>query len=202
MFKKVLSYHKCIPTITMRLHNTPKSSVSNRSMGGRNNRANDIPQKKAIVRDMVKTIQSKGLTQQAVGDLLGISQPKVSLLLRGQFNAYSVIQLSEYLHILNSQTQAEISMMGDRRRKTMRGLGTRSVKQRRVQTTPGSIAYSAALQTSLGWVAPPTGMFGVMPRDSHAERLRQEIEYLRQENAALRQKTDRFDRVTELLSRF
>jgi predicted XRE-type DNA-binding protein len=170
-------------------------------MGGRNNRSNDIPQKRAIVRDMEKTIKSKGLTQQAVGDLLGISQPKVSLLLRGQFNAYSVIQLSEYLRILNSQTQAETSMMGDRRRKNMRGLGTRSVQQRRMNTTPGSIAYSASLQTALGWVAPPTGMFGVIPRDSHAERLRQEIEYLRQENAALRQKTDRLDRVTELLSR-
>jgi predicted XRE-type DNA-binding protein len=201
MFKKVLSYHKCIPTITMRLHNTPKRSVSNRSMGGRNNRSNDIPQKKAIVRDMEKTIKSKGLTQQAVGDLLGISQPKVSLLLRGQFNAYSVIQLSEYLRILNSQTQAETSMMGDRRRKNMRGLGTRSVQQTRMNTTPRSIAYSASLQTALGWVAPPTGMFGVTPRDSHAERLRQEIEHLRQENAALRQKTDRLDRVAELLSR-
>lgn len=198
MFKKVLSYHKCIPKITMRLHNTPKRSVSNRSMGGHNNRSNDIPQKKAIVHDMVKTIKSKGLTQQAVGDLLGISQPKVSLLLRGQFNAYSVIQLSEYLYILNSQSQAETSMMGDRRRKNMRGLGTMSVQPRRVETTPESIAYSAPLQTSLGWVAPPTG---VIPRDSHAERLRQEIEYLRQENAALRQKTDRFDQVTELLGR-
>jgi predicted XRE-type DNA-binding protein len=168
-------------------------------MGGRHNRSNDIPQKKAIVDDMVKTIQSKGLTQQVVGDLIGISQPRVSLLLNGQFNAYSIIQLSEYLRILNSPAIEESGLMGDRRRKNMRGIRTKSVTQRRVTTNPGSISYSDSLQTALGWVAPPTG--GLIPGDSHAERLRQEIEYLRQENAALRQKTDRFDRVTELLSR-
>jgi predicted XRE-type DNA-binding protein len=165
----------------MRLHNIPKSSVRNQSVNSRSvSRADEVLLKQSIVRDMGKAIASKNLTQRAVGDLLGVSQPKISLLLRGQFNAYSLVQLNEYLRILKAQPISSRQPMG--RKST--AVATRNI--------PQPIGSSSATAT-LYWVAPVLGS-----QDTLA--LRREIEQLRRENEILRHQTDRFDEITKLFA--
>jgi predicted XRE-type DNA-binding protein len=83
----------------------PKISLSARSSlrkEGTVSRSDNVLKKATIVGDMEKIIQSKGLGQRAVAMLLGLRQPQVSMMFRGQFNAYSIEQLSSYLQILSN----------------------------------------------------------------------------------------------------
>jgi predicted XRE-type DNA-binding protein len=187
----MLGYHKCIPTITMRLHNIPKSSVRNQSVNSRSvSRADEVLPKQSIVRDIGKAIASRNLTQRAVGDLLGVSQPKISLLLRGQFNAYSLAQLNEYLRILKAQPISSRQPMGRKSIKTQIPRWTKTaVATRNIPQPLGSSSAPATLY----WVAPVFGS-----QDTLA--LRREIEQLRRENEILRHQTDRFDEITKLFA--
>jgi predicted XRE-type DNA-binding protein len=185
----MLGYHKCIPAITMRLHNIPKNSVRNQSVNSRSvSRADEVLPKQSIVRDIGKVIASKNLTQRAVGDLLGVSQPKISLLLRGQFNAYSLAQLQEYLSILKAQPISSRQPMGRKSIKTQLPRATKTAVATRNISQP--LGSSTA---TLYWVAPVLGS-----QDTLA--LRREIEQLRRENEILRHQTDRFDEITKLFA--
>lgn len=53
-------------------------------------------------------IKSSGLTQTEVGEKLGITQPKVSLLMGGRLSAFSSESLHHYLSILRSNIEIPI----------------------------------------------------------------------------------------------
>jgi predicted XRE-type DNA-binding protein len=65
--------------------------------------------KAEIVRQIHKTIKKKRLTQTKAAKILGISQPKVSRLLRGHFENFSLERLFRFLNKLGQDIQISIS---------------------------------------------------------------------------------------------
>jgi len=59
--------------------------------------ATEMLAKARIVSQIGRIIQGRNLSQAQAGDLLGIDQPKVSALLRGQFRGYSQERLIGFL---------------------------------------------------------------------------------------------------------
>jgi predicted XRE-type DNA-binding protein len=166
--------------------------------------AGDLPSKAEIVKWISKEIQVKGLSQRVVGDLLGLSQPQVSLLLRGRFNSYSVEQLSDYLNTLTGQSAAPVSAAAGR--KAITKIAPTATPAKKPGRKPQSaVAVSTASATLL---APPTWMeeeiaylrqqLALSSTQRGKEPLLAEIDHLRRENAALQKKTERFDQMTAL----
>jgi predicted XRE-type DNA-binding protein len=56
--------------------------------------------KSILVMEISKAIKKKNLTQTDAAEILGISQPKLSDLLRGHFRGYSVERLMHFLNEL------------------------------------------------------------------------------------------------------
>jgi len=65
--------------------------------------------KAEIVRQIDKTIKKKKLTQIKAAKILGISQPKVSKLLRGYFDNFSLERLFRFLNKLGQDIKISIS---------------------------------------------------------------------------------------------
>ena len=57
----------------------------------------EMETKAVLVMEISKTIKKKKLTQTAVADIFGISQPKLSGLLNGHFRGYSVERLIHFI---------------------------------------------------------------------------------------------------------
>jgi predicted XRE-type DNA-binding protein len=53
--------------------------------------------KVTIALTIARTIRERGLTQEQAGDLLGLTQPKVSDLVRGQLEKFTIDRLLRYL---------------------------------------------------------------------------------------------------------
>ena len=64
--------------------------------------------KAKIVQTLSRIIAEKGLTQAEAGAQLGLSQPKVSALLRGQFRGYSIERLLRFVNALNHNVRIVI----------------------------------------------------------------------------------------------
>ncbi|MFO0788400.1 MAG: helix-turn-helix transcriptional regulator [Pirellulales bacterium] len=56
-----------------------------------------------------KIIKSRRLTQAAAGELLGISQPKVSALLNGRLDGFSTDRLFRFLNALGCDVRISVS---------------------------------------------------------------------------------------------
>lgn len=72
--------------------------------------------KAEIVRQIHRTIKKKRLTQTKAAKILGISQPKVSRLLRGYFENFSLERLFRFLNKLGQDIR--ISITEEPRRRT------------------------------------------------------------------------------------
>ena len=70
--------------------------------------------KAGLVLKIAKTIESKRLSQAAAAEKLGISQPDVSKILRGQFRSVTVERLIKWLNALGQDV--EIAVKPARRR--------------------------------------------------------------------------------------
>jgi len=55
-----------------------------------------------------RLIRERGLTQAEAGEILGIKQPHVSGLVRGQFGAFSVERLLEFLTALGQDVEITV----------------------------------------------------------------------------------------------
>ena len=64
--------------------------------------------KAQLVEKIDELIKQKGLTQMEAGELLGLPQPKVSALLRGQFRGISERRLMDCLTRLGSDVQVVV----------------------------------------------------------------------------------------------
>ena len=56
--------------------------------------------KAKLVRAIGLTMKARGLTQAGAAEIMGIDQPKISKLLRGQFRGYSSDRLLHFLNLL------------------------------------------------------------------------------------------------------
>lgn len=56
--------------------------------------------KARLVSEIHKAIKNKKLTQTEAAEILGLTQPKLSILLKGQFKGYSTDRLIRFLRIL------------------------------------------------------------------------------------------------------
>jgi predicted XRE-type DNA-binding protein len=92
---------------------TPKSKVKESSgnvfadLGIPN--PEDAIAKAEVVRQIHRTIKKKRLTQIKAAKILGISQPKISLLLRGHFENFSLERLFRFLNKLGQDIRISIS---------------------------------------------------------------------------------------------
>ena len=64
--------------------------------------------KAKIVQTLGRIIAAQGLTQAQAGARLGLTQPKVSALLSGQFRGYSVERLLRFVNALNHNVRIVI----------------------------------------------------------------------------------------------
>ena len=55
-----------------------------------------------------RLIKARGLTQAQAGEVLGIKQPHVSSLMRGQSGAFSVERLMDFLAVLGQDVQITV----------------------------------------------------------------------------------------------
>lgn len=63
----------------------------------------------SIARIIASMINQKNITQSEAADLIGIDQPKVSMLLRGKLDAFSIERLLSFLVRLGSTVDINIS---------------------------------------------------------------------------------------------
>lgn len=57
--------------------------------------------KAALALAIARTIRERGLTQEEAGDILGLAQPKVSDLMRGLLDKFTIDRLLRYLRTLD-----------------------------------------------------------------------------------------------------
>lgn len=60
-------------------------------------------------------IKSHGFTQKAAADVLGISQPDVSKMLKGQFRAFSLERLLKFLNALGQDVEIAVKKPAGKR---------------------------------------------------------------------------------------
>lgn len=65
--------------------------------------------KAQLVSEMQKSIKKKKITQTEAADMLGLTQPKLSILLKGQFKGYSTDRLIRFLRILGQDVDIFIT---------------------------------------------------------------------------------------------
>jgi len=65
--------------------------------------------KAQAVRVIAKYIDTTGITQQELADILGIDQPRISRILRGQFSGVSLDKFISYLLALGKDIDITIS---------------------------------------------------------------------------------------------
>jgi predicted XRE-type DNA-binding protein len=167
--------------------------------------------KAELVRQMAIIIEEKSLTRRVIAELLGFNQPQVSMMLRGQVKSYTVEQLADFLSILNgrspqeqpSQNQVVVVPAPAKQNAVVPQI---AMSDAPVSVPTGQIELNESLAGVMEEIAYLRQHLALVGRsDSPQERLRQrkvmqaEVELLRRENALLREKTERFERMTELL---
>jgi predicted XRE-type DNA-binding protein len=162
----------------------------------------DLASKAEIVKQIDKEIKSKNISQRVVGELLGLSQPQVSLLLRGRYNSYSVEQLSNYLNTLSGSAPAVAGTPG--RRKNAKAAPKAAIgRPAKIKEQPAVAQLDATTLDTPNWmleeIAYLRQQLAVTGSQRGNEPLLAEIDYLRRENAALQKKTERFDKMAALL---
>jgi predicted XRE-type DNA-binding protein len=163
----------------------------------------DSAAKADIVKQIDKEIRNKGISQRVVGELLGLSQPQVSLLLRGRYNSYSTDQLSTYLNTISGQAPAATGLAG--RRKTAKAAPAKAPgRPAKVKAQPVAAYASASSDDSPNWmleeIAYLRQQLAIAGSQRGDDQLLAEIDYLRRTNAELQKKTERFDKMAALLS--
>ena len=68
----------------------------------------DLVARAKLLRNVEDLIKASGMTQKEVAAKLGISQPKVSLLVSGKLSAFSADTLCKYLLLLGCDVKIEV----------------------------------------------------------------------------------------------
>ena len=72
--------------------------------------------KAELVRKISEIITKLNLTQVQVAEILGIDQPKVSLLIRGRLSGFSTDRLMDYLNKLGSDVEITVKPKPENRK--------------------------------------------------------------------------------------
>src|SRR4051794_13626137 len=81
--------------------------------------ADEMQAKSELVRHINRIIKSKGLTQVEAAKLLGINQPKVSMLKRGRLTDFSVDRLMRFLVALGQEVDITVRPASQARLKVL-----------------------------------------------------------------------------------
>ncbi len=73
--------------------------------------------KSRLARQIYKTIKSRNLTQKEAAEILGIDQPKVSDITRGNLSKYSLDRLMRFVRMLGSDIEIRIKSYSKRKRR-------------------------------------------------------------------------------------
>ena len=65
--------------------------------------------KAQLVRLLSQAIKAKGLNQYQAAEVLGIDQPKISALVRGQFRGYSLERLFKFLNAVDLDVEVNVT---------------------------------------------------------------------------------------------
>jgi predicted XRE-type DNA-binding protein len=71
-----------------------------------------------------KAIKTKGLNQYQAVELLGIDQPKVLALVRGQFRGYSLEMLFKFLNALDLDVKVNVRSKPEKRKRSYTIVGS------------------------------------------------------------------------------
>ncbi|XZO03232.1 MAG: helix-turn-helix domain-containing protein [Microcoleus sp.] len=71
--------------------------------------------KAQLVRLLSQAIKAKGLNQYQAAEILGIDQPKVSALVRGQFRGYSLERLFRFLNAFDLDVEVSVKSKPENR---------------------------------------------------------------------------------------
>jgi predicted XRE-type DNA-binding protein len=185
-----------------------------RPAGGRGRKKTSDDDSKAklqLVKQLNKAIQAKGLSQRAVGELLGgMAQPKVSLLLKGR-GTYAIDVLEGYIATVNEQPGGGTGRRaGGRKKATVAPVATmpptldtpavRVIPQVAVKASTKSEAPADAETWMREEIAYLKELLNAVLDKNQSDRsLQAELQQLQRENAELREKSDRFNQMTALL---
>jgi predicted XRE-type DNA-binding protein len=76
-----------------------------------------------LVMLLSKAIKAKGLNQYQAAEVLGIDQPKVSALVRGQFRGYSLERLFKFLNALDLDVEVNVKSKPEERERSYTTVG-------------------------------------------------------------------------------
>jgi predicted XRE-type DNA-binding protein len=94
--------------LTEDLENTVTSSSGNVYADLEYENPEEMLLKAHLVMLLSKAIKAKGLNQYQAAEVLGIDQPKVSALVRGQFRGYSLERLFKFLNALDLDVEVNV----------------------------------------------------------------------------------------------
>ena len=102
------SVKKTNPDLTEDLENTVTTGSGNvyADLGYEN--PEEMLLKAQLVRLLSQAIKAKGLNQYQAAEILGIDQPKVSALVRGQFRGYSLERLFRFLNAFDLDVEVSV----------------------------------------------------------------------------------------------
>jgi predicted XRE-type DNA-binding protein len=80
--------------------------------------------KAQLVTLLSKAIKAKGLNQYQAAEVLGIDQPKVSTLLRGQFRGYSLERLFKFLNAFDLDVEVNVKSKPEGEERARIGIGS------------------------------------------------------------------------------
>ena len=70
--------------------------------------ADELHVKADLVYEISRTIEERGLSQRQAAEILGVDQPKVSALVRGQLKGFSIERLYRFLNALGKDVEIVI----------------------------------------------------------------------------------------------
>ncbi|MEZ2318937.1 MAG: helix-turn-helix domain-containing protein [Microcoleus sp.] len=80
--------------------------------------------KAQLVRLLSQAIKAKGLNQNQAAEMLGIDQPKVSALVRGQFRGYSLERLFRFLNAFDLDVEVSVKSKPENRARSYINVGS------------------------------------------------------------------------------
>ena len=79
-----------------------------------------------LVMRLSQAIKAKGLNQYQAAEVLGIDQPKVSALVRGQFRGYSLERLFKFLNAFDFDVEVNVKSKPEDRERSYTTVGSAS----------------------------------------------------------------------------
>ena len=79
-----------------------------------------------LVMRLSQAIKAKGLNQYRAAEVLGIDQPKVSALVRGQFRGYSLERLFKFLNAFDLDVEVNVKSKPEERERSHTTVGSAS----------------------------------------------------------------------------